>query len=88
MINQYVVSIAKKYMHLGWYCVAFSLDRVKLEIKKSWFELFQKLFCDGWTSRHYISNVFMFAPDSCIHEMVINAPRAMHDSVIMETGDL
>ena len=30
----------------------------------------------------------MFAPDGCIRAMVINAPGAMHDSIIMETGDL
>ena len=88
VVGSYVDAIAAKYPRFGVLNVAFAIDGVKLPIEKSSSEAIQKAFYNGWTSGHYISNVFMFAPDGCIRAMVINAPGSMHDSTVMEIGEM
>jgi hypothetical protein len=49
-------------------------------------ELVQSQFYNGWTHGHYVSNVFVFAPDGKIICCVINAPGSFHDSTVSEYG--
>ena len=86
--GSYLDDIAAKYPCFGILNITFAINSVKPPIKKSSFKSIQKAFYNRWTSRHYISNVFMFAPERCIWAMVINAPRSMHDSTAMEVGEM
>ena len=88
VVGSYVDAITAKYPRFGVLNVAFAIDGVKLPIEKSSSEAIQKAFYNEWTSGHYISNVFMFAPDGCIQAMVINAPGSMHDSTVMEISEM
>ena len=87
VVESYVDAIAAKYTCFGVLIVAFAIYDDKLPIKKSSSEAIQKASTtDGpWV---YILNVFMFAPDGCIRAMVINAPGSMHDSTVMEIGEM
>ena len=40
----------------------------------------QEAFYNGWKSGHYITDVFVFAPDSTLVMSMLNCPGAMHDS--------
>ena len=84
VVGSYVNTISVKYLQFGVLNVDFAINGVKLPIKKSAYKAIQNNFYNRWTCGHYISNVFMFAPDSCIQAMVINLPRSMHNSTVME----
>ena len=71
-----------------WLNVTYAIDGTKLPIKKNSSKPIQKAFYNGWTLGHYIFNMFMFAPDGCIWEKVINAPRSMHNSTAMEVREM
>jgi hypothetical protein len=40
----------------------------------------QNIFYNGWKSDHFVSNIFLFAPDGSIPLCALNAPGNMHDS--------
>ena len=40
----------------------------------------QNMFYNGWTHGHYISCIFVFAPDGKIHICSLNSPGCWHDS--------
>ena len=84
----YVRLVAEQYSIVGKERVAFAIDGLKLHVCKPGCNMRQIAFYNGWTSGHYISNIFVFAPDGTIAAMVINAPGAMHDSTLMEMGGL
>ena len=65
-----------------------AIDGVKFDVCKPGTNEKQSVFYNGWTHGHYISNVFVFAPNGTIVAMVINAPGALHDSTLMEMGKL
>ena len=48
----------------------------------------QRMFYNGWTHGHYISNIFVFAPDGKIVMMTTNAPGCLHDSTLAEYGGI
>ena len=50
--------------------------------------MIQSHFYNGWTHDHYVSCVFVFAPDGTIRIYVINAPGCMHDSQIAHWGGI
>ena len=86
--ESYVDAIRMKYSVLGEMRVAMSLDGLKLMIQSTTCPVRQNAFYNGWTCGHYISNIFVFAPDGKIVAMVINAPGSFHESNIMHMGGL
>ena len=87
-IEEYVDAVAKKHNQLGKERVAFTIDGTKLYIEQAGSNVIQNMFYNGWTKDHYVSNVFVFAPDGCIVAMTINAPGCMHDSGIATYGSM
>jgi len=67
-----------------WACA----DGLKLRLQQSSDCLIQGRFYNGWTHDHYVSCVFVFAPDGTIRIFVINAPGSMHDSQISHWGGI
>lgn len=63
-------------------------DGLKLTLEQSGDSIIQEMFYNGWTHSHYVSNVFVFAPNGVVIACVTNAPGAMHDSSIAECGNL
>ena len=86
--DAYVNSIGAKYHLLGEEHVALALDGLKITVQKSRCDIRQNAFYNGWTSDHYILNVFVFAPDGRIVAMIVNAPGAMHDSTLMDMSGM
>ena len=87
-IHTYLTSIGDKYINLQRKRVAFEVDGLKLPIQKSQVDSIQSVFYNGWTTGHYISNIFVFAPDGTVVSMVINAPGCLHDSTVSELGQI
>ena len=46
------------------------------------------MYYNGWTSDHYVSNVFCFCPDGTIPIAYFNVPGSVHDSQVAEWGDI
>lgn len=67
------------------YCVA---DGLKLDLQQSGNVQIQGRFYNGWNHGHYVSNVFVFAPNGTIIACVLNCPGAMHNSAIAHWGNL
>jgi hypothetical protein len=84
-IKQYKDIINRRHPVLkDVFCVG---DGLKLKIQKSGNATVQSRFYNGWTHGHYITNLFIFAPDGLIIFAVINAPGSIHDSTLAEWGD-
>jgi hypothetical protein len=49
---------------------------------------FQNYFYNGWTSNHYVSILFAFAPVGTIPACVHDAHRSLHNSTVADFGDL
>jgi hypothetical protein len=62
-------------------------DGLKITIQKSGIETVQSRFYNEWTRGHYVTNLFVFAPDGLIIFGVINAPGSIHDSTLADWGD-
>ena len=50
------------------------LDGLKLKIHPPSDPEMENAYYNGWTSDHYISNVFLFTPDGCVSYAVMNCP--------------
>jgi hypothetical protein len=84
-IQQYKDIIRRRHPVLqDVFCVG---DGLKLTIQKPGDQTIQSRFYNGWTHGHYITNLFIFAPDGLIIFCVINAPGSVHDSTLAEWGD-
>jgi hypothetical protein len=46
----------------------------------------QERYYNGWKKDHYVSNMFVFAPDGTIPIIAIDAPGNMHDSKVADYG--
>ena len=79
-------AIAAKYPDLN--NVYLAVDGLKLRLQKPGDDRVQNYFYNGWTSNHYISNLFAFAPDGTIPACVLDAPGSLHDSIMANFGDL
>ena len=66
----------------------FDIDGIKLSIQKPGDKKIQSVFYNGLTHRHYVGNVFMFAPNGQIVGKVINSPGYFHDRSRLEYGGL
>lgn len=82
--NRYKGAIAAKYREQAG--VAFAVDGLKLPIQKSTNDMVQRRFYNGWTHGHYVSSIFLFAPDGTIPACSINAPGCWHDSTVADYG--
>jgi hypothetical protein len=83
-IAAYKDAIAAKYPHAE--DVAFAVDGCKMNIQAPTNDLKQSQFYNGWTHGHYVSNVFVFAPDGKIICCSLNAPGSFHDSTVSDFG--
>ncbi len=63
-----------------------AMDGVKLLLEKSGDDTMQNNFFNGWTHDHYVSNLFLFAPDGLIRGAYVNAPGVLHDSTLENWG--
>ena len=63
-------------------------DGLKLRLEQSSDGMIQNIFYNGWTHDHYISSIFVFAPNGCIIACAINAQGSMHDSTVAEWGNI
>lgn len=46
------------------------------------------MYYNGWKMDHYLSNLFVFAPDGKIIFCLLNAPGSLHDSTLAECSNL
>ena len=83
-VVQYKEAITTRYPALK--NVAFVGDGVKILLQKAGDEKTQEAFYNGWKSGHYITNLFVFAPDGTIVMAMINCPGSMHDSELAAAG--
>ncbi len=65
-----------------------ALDGLKLLLESTGDGDEQNNFFNGWTHDHYISNLFLFAPDGRIRGCYVNAPGVLHDSTLANWGSL
>ena len=85
-IKEYQAAIAKRHpsLHYVW-C---TMDGLKLLLEQSGDFIIQSRFYNGWTHDHYVSSIFVFAPDGTIVICSINLPGNLHDSTIAEWGSV
>lgn len=57
---------------------------IQLHLKQCADCIIQNMFYNGWTHGHYVSNVFLFAPNCVIIMCAFNALGAMHESTVGE----
>ena len=79
-------AMAAKYPDLG--NVYLAVDGLKLLIQKPGDDRVQNYFYNGWTSDHYVSNLFAFAPDGTIPVCILDAPGSLHDSTMTDFASL
>jgi len=83
-VVQYKAAVERKYPVLK--NVAFVGDGLKILLQKAGDPTTQEAFYNGWKSGHYITNVFVFAPDGTVVMTMLNCPGAMHDSELASIG--
>ena len=64
LINEYMNSISERHPALS--NVWCTMDGLKLRLQRSGNNKIQNMFYNGWTHDHYVSCVFVFAPDGTI----------------------
>ena len=69
-LTQYVGAIQSKYEHLD--NVAFVCDGCKVLVQKASDNLMQRSYYNGWKCDHFITNLFVFAPDGTIVAAMLN----------------
>jgi hypothetical protein len=84
-VEQYKQSISQQYPSLE--NVALFGDGLKILLQRAGDDIVQNRFYNGWTHDHYVSNVFVFAPDGTIVMAVLNCPGSMHDSELATLGE-
>eukprot|EP00563_Minutocellus_polymorphus_P004199 CAMPEP_0181033814 /NCGR_PEP_ID=MMETSP1070-20121207/7455_1 /TAXON_ID=265543 /ORGANISM="Minutocellus polymorphus, Strain NH13" /LENGTH=444 /DNA_ID=CAMNT_0023111261 /DNA_START=127 /DNA_END=1457 /DNA_ORIENTATION=+ len=87
-LEEYVAAIAARHRHLGTERVWGAMDGLKLLLQRSGDYLTQNMYYNGWTCDHYVTNLFLFAPDGTIALRVTNCPGAVHDSTIAGLGNV
>jgi hypothetical protein len=85
MIEKYKRSITEQYPSLQH--VALFGDGLKVLLERAGDDITQNRYYNGWTHDHYVSNVFVFAPDGTIVMAVLNCPGSMHDSELATLGE-
>ena len=87
-IQSYCDAIRHKYKELGRRRVLCAADGLKLTLQQAPEYIMQAQFFNGWKHDHYVTSVFVFAPDGTIVAMAINGPGVLHDSDMAKMGDL
>ena len=87
-IEQFIESISNRHPILGSKRVWGTMDGLKLTLQQSGRFTIQLRYYNGWTHDHYISNLFVFAPDGTIRFYCINCPRSVHDSQVGELSGM
>ena len=87
-LEEYVAAIADRHPTLGQERVWGAMDGLKLMLQRSGDFKIQTLHYNGWTHDHYVTNLFLFAPDGTIALRVTNCPGCMHDSTVAEFADV
>ena len=81
------VAITAKYP--GFDYVYLAVDRLELLLlQKSGDDRVKSYFYKGWTSDHYISNLFAFAPDCSTLDCVLDAPGSLHAITVASLGGI
>ena len=83
-IEEYVKALTTKYPYATQ--VGFACDGIKLPIQSIKNDLIQANYYNGWTRGHYVSCIFVFAPDGTIPVCALNAPGCLHDSTVAWYG--
>jgi hypothetical protein len=83
-VESYVAAITTKYPYAQR--VGFACDGAKFQIQCPPGDIEQSRFYNGWTRGHYISYIFVFAPDGTILIAALNAPGSLHDSTVAFYG--
>lgn len=84
LLEKYVGSISLKYP--GLQDVAYVGDGLKILLEKSTDNAKQNAFYKGWKCDHFITNLFIFAPDGTIIAAILNCPGSLHDSDLAKIG--
>lgn len=87
-LEEYVAAIAARHRNLGTERVWGAMDGLKLLLQQSSDFVTQNMYYNGWTCDHYVTNLFLFAPDGTIALRVTNCPGAVHDSTIAGLGNV
>ena len=85
-LKDYCNMISSRHPELVNDNVALAADGMKIPLEASGNKIIQERFYNGWKHGHFVSNVFVFAPDGTIPIMSINAPGSMHDSKVATYG--
>jgi hypothetical protein len=80
----YSNAITAQYDHVP--DVWAACDGLKLTMQASLDNITQNMFYNGWTHGHYISCIFVFAPDGKIRICSLNSPGCWHDSTQANHG--
>lgn len=83
-VSSFQQAVSAKYPAL--HDVFAVADGLKLHLEQTSDPVLQNAFYNGWTHGHYVSNVLVFTPNGVIVICALNAPGAMHDSLIAEWG--
>lgn len=85
-LEEYIEAISDRHPNLGRERVWGAMDGLKLHLEQSGDHIIQNMFYNGWTCDHYVTNLFLFAPDGTICLRVTNCPGAVHDSIVGSWG--
>jgi hypothetical protein len=83
-VRSYQDSISSQYVHAQ--DVWAACDGLKLSMQAAMDDVTQNMFYNGWTHGHYISCIFVFAPDGKIRICCFNSPGCWHDSTQADHG--
>jgi len=82
LFHEFNASITREYPLLeGVYCF---MDGVKLSLESAGTTSVQNMYYNGWQHGHFVTCVFVFAPNGTIIAAGVNAPGTMHDSTIAD----
>ena len=87
-IEKFVEAVSCRHPILGQKRVWGTMDGLKILLQQSTKFSIQLRFYNGWTHDHYVTNLFVFAPDGTIRFFCINCPGAVHDSQVGELSGL
>ena len=70
---------AKHSLLVDCYCM---VDGLKLYLQQAGDSVIQSCFYNGWKHDHFVTNIFVFAPNGSIIACTLNAPGTWHDSTL------
>lgn len=81
----FINAVSKK--HPALLNVGYVGDGMKILFEKASDHRKQSMFYNGWKGDHFITNLFVFAPNGKIVAAILNCPGTMHDSELAMVGD-